>query len=340
MDKSSTDNTNSKRGPAQMTFQPEARHLYGNVAPQGQPGDQREIGLRVSESPRRLKRRYQHLRELIDWDADDGEVLPEDSAQEEFLLDTRSTAMFDALAVARRAATNDVLVLIMGERFTGKSVLARQMHLWSPRSSEPFVSSRPGLSGTALESELFGHLRGAFAGAYCSEPGCFEAANGGTVFLGEVVSLPIAMQSRLVDFIRHHRVIRRGSDTPVKLDVRIICSSSHDLETLRRSGPLIPTLLEEKQLITLRMPTLRERREDIIPAAHRILAWLATRERRRPQRISYLAARALLRCSWPGNFRQLRNVIQRASILSRGELIKPDVLPATIATPRRAGNGI
>jgi NtrC-family two-component system response regulator AlgB len=232
------------------------------------------------------------------------------------------------LEKAKRAAASDATILLTGESGTGKDVLAHQIHRWSPRAECPFVTvNRTGLSEHLLESELFGHMRGAFDGAIKDQPGRFEAADGGSILLDEISDLSIPLQTKLLHFIKEQSLERMGSENTITVDARIIATSSHDLVSEVAARRFREDLYYRLGVITLRVPALRERQGDILPLATRMLAGASVRNHRRGLRLSPEASSALLRYRWAGNVRELRNVIERAVVLCPGDVVTPEHLP-------------
>jgi NtrC-family two-component system response regulator AlgB len=251
------------------------------------------------------------------------------------LLESRSPHMRTLIGTARQAAASDATILLLGESGTGKNVLAREIHGWSRRASGPFVVvSCTTLSEQLLESELFGHVRGAFTGAVKDKPGRLEAAHGGTVFLDEIADLPVALQAKLLRFLQERRFERVGANATIEVDARIIAATNRDLEAEVAQGRFREDLYYRINVIMLQVPPLRERAEDITALAERFLAAAGLRTRRPKLKFAPEAAQALGRYRWPGNVRELRNAIERAVALSRGEIIRQEDLPDSIFRPQ------
>ena len=250
---------------------------------------------------------------------------------EEPLLDSRSPTMQHLLETARQAAASDATILLTGESGTGKNVIARQIHRWSRRQSKPFVVGNcTTLSEELLESELFGHVRGAFTGAVKDKPGRLEAANGGSVFLDEIADLTPTLQTKFLRFLQDQNFERVGGERTIHVDARIIAASNRDLESEVAAHHFREDLYYRLNVITLRVPPLRERREDILPLAQWLLNVAAVRNSHPGLAFSPEATAALTRYRWPGNVRELRNAIERGTVLMHGETIAPDDLPDSL----------
>jgi NtrC-family two-component system response regulator AlgB len=247
------------------------------------------------------------------------------------LLDSQSPVMIDLLKTARQAAASDATILLIGDSGTGKNVLARQIHEWSRRRARPFVVVNcTTLSEQLLESELFGHVRGAFTGAMKDKPGRLEAADGGTVFLDEIADLPPVLQTKFLRFLQDQSFERVGGDRTIRVDARIVAASNRDLEAEMNAHRFREDLYYRLNVITLRVPRLLERREDILTLAASILRSASLRNRRAPMKLSDQAAAALRNYGWPGNVRELRNALERAAVLCRSETIETDDLPDSL----------
>ena len=246
-------------------------------------------------------------------------------------LDSRSPAMRRLLETAEQAAVSDATILLTGESGTGKNVLARQIHRWSQRREHPFVVVNcTTLSEPLLESELFGHMRGAFTGAIKDKRGRLEAADGGTVFLDEIADLSALLQTKLLRFVQEQSFERVGGEQTIKVDVRIIAASNRNLQSEVEAHRFREDLFYRLNVITLQVPSLRERPADILPLAKRMLSAAAVRNHRPQLRLSTEAAAAITRYRWPGNVRELRNAIERATILSQGDAITVEHLPDSV----------
>jgi Nif-specific regulatory protein len=242
-----------------------------------------------------------------------------------------SKAMHEVYGFVSRVAGRDSTVLISGESGTGKELVARAVHMNSGRSDKPFVAINcAAITETLLESELFGHERGAFTGAVSQKKGKLEVAEGGTVFLDEIGELAVPMQAKLLRVLQEREFERVGGTRPIKLDVRLIAATNRDLKEASRTGAFRPDLYYRLNVVSLHMPALRERRDDIPMLAAYFAAQYAEKVKRRVAGISPEARNCLMRYEWPGNVRELENAIERAVVLGSTELILPDDLPDSI----------
>jgi NtrC-family two-component system response regulator AlgB len=231
-------------------------------------------------------------------------------------LDSHSPSLMSVLETARQVAGTDANILILGESGTGKGELAQAIHRWSKRAAKSCVTINcPSLSAELMESELFGHNRGAFTGASESTLGRVNQADGGTLFLDEIGDFPLTLQPKLLRFIQDKHYERVGDAVTRQADVRILAATNLDLEEMVRAGRFREDLLYRLNVITLTLPPLRERREDILELAERFLARFVLEYERPARQFSEAAQSALLDYRWPGNIRELRNVIERASII-------------------------
>jgi DNA-binding NtrC family response regulator len=236
----------------------------------------------------------------------------------------RSDAMLDVFKTAARVAATDATVLIQGESGTGKELVARAIHAASPRAAGPFVAVDCGaIAAGVLESELFGHARGAFTGAHASRRGLFEEASGGTIFLDEIGDVGPNLQSRLLRVLQEGSIRPVGSNEARPVDARVVAATNKDLEAEVRDGRFREDLYYRLAVVTLRLPPLRERREDIPPLAEHF----AAKHGREGASISPAARDLLLGYAWPGNVRELENVIARALALNASGPILPQDLP-------------
>jgi NtrC-family two-component system response regulator AlgB len=246
-------------------------------------------------------------------------------------LTTGSPAMRAALETLGRAAASDAPILLRGESGTGKGILARAAHARSPRAGRPFATVNcPTLSEELLASELFGHAKGAFTGAVRDQAGRVEAAEGGTLFLDEIGEISPGLQAKLLRFVQERQFERVGETRTRHADVRLVAASNRDLETDVAGGRFREDLLFRLNVIEVRVPPLRERREDILPLARRFLAFFARAAGRPTPELSPEVEAALGAYPWPGNVRELRNSMERAVILWPARLLGPEALPERI----------
>jgi two-component system response regulator GlrR len=229
----------------------------------------------------------------------------------------RSQIMAGLLGRARLVATVDTTVLITGDTGTGKEVLAEAIHAAGPRRASPFVAVNcSALPGDLLESELFGHEKGAFTGAVTRHEGLFQAASGGTLFLDEIGDMPLPLQAKLLRVLQDFKVRPVGSTATVPVDVRIISATHHNLEDLVEQGDFREDLFYRLSVVPLHMPSLRERREDILLLADHFLRRVGKHTGRPPKRFAPDAVRSLLGADLPGNVRQLQNLVELQHPLS------------------------
>ncbi len=245
------------------------------------------------------------------------------------------------LQMIERVAASESTVLILGESGTGKELVARAIHQRSARQSRPFVPINcAAITDTLLESELFGHEKGAFTGAVAQKKGRFEMAQGGTVFLDEVGELVPGLQAKILRVLQEREFVRVGGNQSLKLDVRVLAATNRDLAADVRNGAFREDLFHRLNVIALRTPPLRERKEDIPTLAQHLLAKVCHRCHRRMTGFSPGAAQAILAYDWPGNVRELENAIERAVVLADGDIVLPEDLPDAVSEPAIApGSG-
>jgi Nif-specific regulatory protein len=237
-----------------------------------------------------------------------------------------------------RVAPTDSTVLLRGESGTGKELAARALHHGSPRSGKPFVAINcAALSETLLESELFGHEKGAFTGALSRKPGKLEVAHTGTVFLDEIGELSPTLQAKLLRALQEREIERVGGTRPIRVDLRVVAATNRDLEKAMREGAFREDLFYRLNVITVTLPPLRERREDIPLLASHFAALICRKLGRRAAGFTPEARACLLRYPWPGNVRELANAVERAAVLGEGDLIRPEDLPETLLEAAPAG---
>ncbi len=254
-----------------------------------------------------------------------------DPVQKSLGLVAKSPLMLNLLKQARRVAKVDATVLITGESGAGKEQLARFIHETSARAAGPFVAVNCGaISETLFESELFGHARGAFTGATQERPGLFEAANHGTILLDEIGEVSLAMQVKLLRAIQEREIRRVGENKSRPIDVRILAATNRNLVSDVEQGGFRQDLFYRLKVVELPVPALRERKADILPLAHFLLAKSALRMNRKVTGLAPVAANKLLRYDWPGNVRELENAMERAVALAAGKRIEPEDLPEEI----------
>jgi NtrC-family two-component system response regulator AlgB len=271
---------------------------------------------------RRLQSRMEELEQQV------RSVVPEAD------LTTTEPSMQQALDIAFKAAPSDATVLLRGESGTGKGIVARAIHARSARSASPFVMVYcPSLSAELLESELFGHVRGAFTGAVRDTVGKVAAAEGGTLFLDEIGDLPPALQPKLLRLLQEKRYERLGETQTRASDVRILAATNRDLKAESAAGKFREDLLYRLNVIEVTLPPLRQRRQDVLPLAEHLLGFFATQSGKVFTGFTHEARKALLSYSWPGNTRELRNALERSVILGAGPEVGLADLPAAVGEP-------
>ncbi len=255
------------------------------------------------------------------------------------VFESQNPSTREVLDVLFRAADTPASVLILGESGTGKSVAARAVHQKSLRAEKPFVVVNcPSLSKELLESELFGHTKGAFTGAVRDHWGKVKAADGGTLFLDEIGELPVELQPKLLRLLQDREYERVGETVTRRADVRIISATNKDLARSVENGTFREDLLYRLNVITVEMPPLRRRPDDLLSFAERYLQFFAGQFGRPVRSFSAAARQQLLAHGWAGNLRELRNAVERAVILARGNLIEPSDIPTATVVPV-AGDG-
>jgi NtrC-family two-component system response regulator AlgB len=267
-----------------------------------------------------------------------------DESEGEVTFETRSPAFAAFLETIARAAASDTVILLRGESGTGKTVMARRIRAHSRRAERPFVTVHcPMLSSDLMSSTLFGHKKGAFTGAIADSVGKVEAAEGGTLFLDEVADLSPDAQARLLRFLHDRCYERLGETTERKADVRIVAATNRSLEDEVKAARFREDLLFRLNVISLTVPALRDRREDILPLANHYLQFFSRRQARPGLTFSKGCEQAIENYGWPGNLRELRNAVERATILSPASILEPRdlALPEDDvgATSRLAGSG-
>lgn len=261
------------------------------------------------------------------------EVLSEEIDKRYQLIIGASLEMNRALDSARKAAISSSTVFLLGESGTGKEVFAHAIHNWSERKDKPFVAINcVGLSRELLESELFGHEKGAFTGASELKKGKIELAHGGTVFLDEVGDISAELQTKLLRFLQEREFERVGGIKPISVDVRIIAATNRDLENALQTGQFRADLFYRLNVVPIALPPLRQRRADIPVLAAYFLQRFAVETKKRFTDISPDAAESLLTYDWPGNVRELANVIERAVVLGQGPELTLLDLPVNVVS--------
>ena len=242
-----------------------------------------------------------------------------------------SPAMQDVFQFIARVAPRDVTALVSGESGTGKELVARALHRNSKRADRPFVAINcAAITETLLESELFGHEKGAFTGAVAQKKGKFEIADGGTVFLDEIGELAPSLQVKLLRVLQEREFERVGGTRTVKVNIRLIAATNRDLKAEARAGRFREDLFYRLDVVSVRMPALRDRRDDVPLLASHFAARAAQRMGRTVTGISPKARACLIKYDWPGNVRELENAIERAVVLGASDLILPEDLPESV----------
>ena len=243
----------------------------------------------------------------------------------------KSATMQRVLTTARQVAASDIPVLIMGESGTGKELIARAIHYNSRRRKNRMVTLNcAGLSESILEDELFGHIKGAFTGAQTERAGRFEHADGGTLFMDEIGDMPAVMQAKLLRVLENGEVVRMGSNEPIEVDVRLISATNRKLEEMVAEKQFREDLFFRIKGVTLSLPPLRERREDIPLLIHYFLQEFAEKYNKELEGITPAAQQMLVSFSWPGNVRQLRTAVENMVVLAPRKVMGVDSLPAEI----------
>ncbi len=235
-----------------------------------------------------------------------------------------SHVMQDLLAVLRKVAATDANVLVTGENGTGKELIAKKIHNLSPRAAEPMVSVDMGaVTESLFESELFGHVKGSFTDAKADRAGKFEVADGGTLFLDEIGNLSFSLQAKLLTALQSRKITRVGSNTPIGVDIRLVSATNKDLARMVREGEFREDLLYRINTITVEVPPLRDRREDIAPLSKFFLERFAKKYGKPPMELSGPAMAKLQNYRWPGNVRELQHALEKAVILAEGTTLEP-----------------
>ena len=262
------------------------------------------------------------------------EVLSEEVRDRYRLVTGESPKMKQVIDLARKAAGSSATVMLLGASGTGKEIFARNIHNWSARKDRPFTTINcVGLTKDLLESELFGHEQGAFTGAHQRKKGKLELAQGGTVFFDEIGDISPELQAKLLRFLQEREFERVGGMTPISVDVRVIAATNRDLESALKTGAFRADLYHRLNVVAIRLPPLRERREDIATLCQYLLRKYATEAHRSFTEIADEAVERIVAYDWPGNVRELANVIERAVVLGAGPTMTIDELPSRIGDP-------
>src|ERR1700735_2769976 len=245
----------------------------------------------------------------------------------------KSEKMLAVLDLVAQVAPSRSTILITGESGTGKEVIAKAIHSASPRADRAFVPVNTGsIPADLLESQLFGHVKGAFTSAIASKKGLFEAADQGTIFFDEISTSSPETQAKLLRVIQEREFMRLGSTETIKVDVRILAASNEDLTKLVREGRFREDLFHRLNVISLHLPPLRERKEDIPLLLERFLKQFCQENQEPPRAFPHAAMKLLMDCDWPGNVRELENVVEHAIVLSTQEAMDADILPESVRT--------
>ena len=271
------------------------------------------------------------------------EVLSEEVGYRYRLVVGKSQEMNQAIDLAKKAASSQSTVLLLGESGTGKEIFARAIHNWSESKSEPFIAINcVGLSKELVESELFGHEKGAFTGAHQLKKGKIELALRGTVFLDEIGDITPELQTKLLRFLQEKEFERVGGTKPIRVNARIVAATNRNLEEAVKTGGFREDLYHRLNVISINLPSLRERREDITDLAHFFLERFSRETKKIFTEITKEAQEKLLAYDWPGNVRELANVMERATVLGPGPKITLQDLPARFGAsqPKAVSGGM
>ncbi|NLL84107.1 MAG: sigma-54-dependent Fis family transcriptional regulator [Lentisphaerae bacterium] len=264
-------------------------------------------------------------------DRGSGSLMADSDMQSTHII-AESEGMKKACRVIKRVAPTDATVLIEGESGTGKEVVARALHENSLRKDKPFIAVNcAAIPENLVESEMFGHVRGSFTGATADKEGLFEAADGGTLFLDEITSLPLTLQGKLLRVLQEQEIRRVGATDSVKVNVRVVAASNANIEEKTRDNTFRQDLYYRLAVITIDLPPLRDRVQDIIPLAHHFLGLQASRHGSELS-LTREAADTLIRYNWPGNVRELENAIRHAVTFAEGNEITARLLPPRIVS--------
>jgi two-component system response regulator AtoC len=286
------------------------------------------LTLRKAEEREKLRREVTRLRERVKADQRYPEIV------------AKSAGMREAVELSTKVAQHPSTVLITGESGTGKELIARLIHTASRRSDSAFVPINCGaIPENLLESELFGHVKGAFTGAHADRAGLFEEADGGTLFLDEIGELPSQLQVKLLRALQEGEIRRVGDSASRKVDVRLVCATARDLEQEVREGTFRSDLYYRINVVRIHLPPLRQRTEDIPPLTRHFIERFAKQLGINVTGFEPAAMKALLGHPWYGNVRQLENVVERAMVLAESATIRPDDLPDFVCNPEASIEG-
>jgi PAS domain S-box-containing protein len=273
-----------------------------------------EAWLEIVQLKEQLERERDYLRDEINVNANFGEIIGDSQALK------RTLAQIEAVAATTAS------VLVNGESGVGKEMIARAIHLHSPRAENPLVKVNcASIPSELFESEFFGHVRGAFTGAHKDRIGRMELANGGTLFLDEIGEIPLEQQGKLLRALQENEFERVGDEKTVKVDVRVVAATNRDLQAEVEAGNFRQDLFYRLSVFPIEVPPLRQRREDIVPLAQHFLRLCCSELGKQPMQLTRQNADTLLRHAWPGNIRELKNVLERAVILSGGSRLRLDL---------------
>jgi len=240
----------------------------------------------------------------------------------------KSPVMQELFSLIRRVARTKSTVIIYGKSGTGKELVAKALHYNSPRADKTFVAFNcAAIPETLLETELFGHAKGAFTDARYAKKGLFVEADGGTLFLDEIGDMPVSIQGKLLRAIQEREIRPLGATTDIKIDVRLVAATHHDLQQLLKEGKIREDLYFRLNVVPINLPELKDRKEDIPPLVRHFIKKYAVENNQKPLNVSRETMRILMEYSWPGNVRELENVLERAAILTEGPMIQPENLP-------------
>lgn len=240
----------------------------------------------------------------------------------------KSPVMQELFSLIRRVARTKSTVIIYGKSGTGKELVAKALHYNSPRADKTFVAFNcAAIPETLLETELFGHAKGAFTDARYAKKGLFVEADGGTLFLDEIGDMPVSIQGKLLRAIQEREIRPVGATQDIKIDVRLVAATHHDLQQLLKEGKIREDLYFRLNVVPINLPELKDRKEDIPPLVRHFIKKYAVENNQKPLNVSRETMRILMEYSWPGNVRELENVLERAAILTEGPMIQPENLP-------------